>query len=688
MYNNRATYTARFTFCLILSCWAGIASAQLFQLKVDGAPGYDQGTSTGFQGMAAVQVNSSGVAVSESSYYLNGTWKGQRLLRWQFNGSQEVLGTLGGTDPQGFTSTSQAKINASGQVAAVSRKYDINHVALGDFGAAWNSGSATAIELPYPSGSSFRIKSINDSGAIVGYMQNPSNAAYRWASSSSNPDTLVGLTGSIFVFPEWINNSGVTVGYSQKIVNGVDLGYLAVRWDAGSVTPVELGTITTQSSQPDFVARKINEQNVAVGYVVSGNTDGFRALRWDASGNATELLGLGPEVGQYHNNFATDVNQSGTVVGVSSKFDSQGNDLGPRPVRWSASSSVAEELTLFGLSATGTSYGSANVINNAGTAGGYGAKYSQTGSPLDDAVAMLWLPNGTAIDLNSLNIAPRANEPGTWELDYVTSIADNGWMAGSGKFTPTGSATSYNRDWIARVGLGGTWVNPNPVGFWRHGLSWDSGTPALGVGDARFARLGTHRVIVDESVETRRVDFERGEVILNIGEQQMYVQNGVHVHEGARAAIHTRVDIGMLHGDVFNQGTLAPGNSVGYLGIDGDLQNTGTLEFEISGISSAEYDQLYIADQFTAGGNLKVLLDGYSPNAGDQFALISWNGLQYQGMQFDFSSASLSSGLVWDTSNFWSAGVLSVTAVPEPASVGVCGLIGLILMLQRTRRKT
>lgn len=142
---------------------------------------------------------------------------------------------------------------------------------------------------------------------------------------------------------------------------------------------------------------------------------------------------------------------------------------------------------------------------------------------------------------------------------------------------------------------------------------------------------------------------------------------------------------GHFFGDILNEGTLSPGNSPGLLSMSGDLVSTGVLEFEIAGTGPGEFDQLWLNGLLDASGTFRVVLDGYTPVLGDEFDLVDWVSWIDRGLQFDFSTALLDPGLVWDTSGFSDQGILRIVAVPEPTLGWVGG--GLVLLLCRTRNR-
>ncbi|MDC0935043.1 PEP-CTERM sorting domain-containing protein [Pirellulales bacterium] len=130
---------------------------------------------------------------------------------------------------------------------------------------------------------------------------------------------------------------------------------------------------------------------------------------------------------------------------------------------------------------------------------------------------------------------------------------------------------------------------------------------------------------------------------------------------------------GEINGDVVNSGgTLAPGNSPGVMTINGDYTQLadGALEIEIGGLSRGdEHDALIVNGQTDLDGVLEVLLvDGFSPEAGDAFDVLDLDGAE--GGFAEIILPELTGGLAWNTSALASAGVLSV-AIPEPASAAL-----------------
>lgn len=115
---------------------------------------------------------------------------------------------------------------------------------------------------------------------------------------------------------------------------------------------------------------------------------------------------------------------------------------------------------------------------------------------------------------------------------------------------------------------------------------------------------------------------------------------------------------GFITGSVANSGIVAPGASVGTLSIGSLVQDTsGKLQIELASVAS--YDQLNVAGSITLAGTLEVLLSGgYAPAAGAVFDILDFAS---RTGTFDMLTLpSLDPSLVWDASQLYVSGVLSV----------------------------
>ena len=89
------------------------------------------------------------------------------------------------------------------------------------------------------------------------------------------------------------------------------------------------------------------------------------------------------------------------------------------------------------------------------------------------------------------------------------------------------------------------------------------------------------------------------------------------------------------------------------------------------------------------GGTLKLVSwAGFTGQIGQSFDLFDW-GSSSSFSSIDASGLALAPGALLDTSQLYSAGIVSITAVPEPGSWALllCGL-GVVGLRMRQRRRT
>jgi hypothetical protein len=210
--------------------------------------------------------------------------------------------------------------------------------------------------------------------------------------------------GGVYVPGTPVNNSGIAVAYSDKYVAGAPKGERAVRWDSTGTAAVELGNLGTNASGVSHTsALAINDAGTAVGYsdkYDSGVFVGTRAVLWNVAGTAAiELANLGLDAGGATNGEADAINAAGLIVGYSDKYDS-GTYKGTRAVRWDATGAVATELGVLGTDVNGITNAGALAINDAGVAVGSADKY--VGVNNRGRRAVRWDLAGTATELGNL----------------------------------------------------------------------------------------------------------------------------------------------------------------------------------------------------------------------------------------------------------------------------------------------
>ena len=282
-------------------------------------------------------------------------------------------------------------------------------------------------------------------GTAVGYgvkytaTVNKGCRVVRWGASGTTATELgnLGTDGKGYTdnFVYAINTAGVVVGYGVKYTATVNKGYRAIRWDASGTAATELGNIGTDASGSAYdVAVAINNSGAAAGYgntFSSGVSKGYRAVRWDGSGVATELGNLGTDGNGNADNRANAINAFGTVVGYGDKF-AEGLSVGNRAVRWNGLG-IATELGNLGTDGNGNADNRALAVNASGTTVGYGVKYAAGVSK--GYCAIRWDASGTtATELGTLG----TNTNG-YGYNQAYAINATGTAVGTGfKYTTVG----------------------------------------------------------------------------------------------------------------------------------------------------------------------------------------------------------------------------------------------------------
>jgi hypothetical protein len=497
-------------------------------------------------------------------------------------------------------------------------------------------------------------------GSQLGYR------AVRWLASGTEATELGGLGTDPSGYSEEarayaVNDAGVAVGFSRKYVSGSDKGDRAVRWDASGTEATELGNLGDIGGYTQCYAYAVNAVGTAVGVADkfgSGVGLGPRAVRWDASGTvATELGNLGTNTFGQTEAIARAVNAAGTAVGNAEKYVS-GSGKGTRAVRWDASGTEATELGTLGTDPNGQTYSVALAVNNAGTAFGYSEKY--VSGSYNGIRALVWLPNSTnAIDLNELGVAHPSD--GSWLLQVIYTINADGWASGYGAFSPN-VGPAYLRLWITQVGLGGTWTDVfsgSLNGTWGRGPQWSTGTPAMQVGDAVFNASAAYSVSLDRNETTRSISVSAGDVTLNLNGYRLGTTLGSTIGSGASLKIGSS-GAAAITGSITNNGTLAPGVSVGMLNIDGNYTQSASGKLQIELGSLANFDGLQVVGDLVIGGTIEIsLLEDYLPMAGNEFDILDWTG----ALSGTFDMVILPSAINWNTSQLYTQGVISVVGL-------------------------
>jgi hypothetical protein len=117
-------------------------------------------------------------------------------------------------------------------------------------------------------------------------------------------------------------------------------------------------------------------------------------------------------------------------------------------------------------------------------------------------------------------------------------------------------------------------------------------------------------------------------------------------------------------GSVFYEADVSPGFSPASVNYGGNvtLDSTARLNIQLGGTTvGSQYDKLNVAGQLALGGGLDVsLINNYRPKAGDTFDVLDWHSLS--GTFADVNLPTLGGRIVWNSSQLYTTGVLSVIA--------------------------
>ncbi|MDD4891265.1 MAG: hypothetical protein PHU85_15195 [Phycisphaerae bacterium] len=308
-------------------------------------------------------------------------------VRWDGGGTMTVLADLGGTDPLGFPYAINDAGVAVGMVGGHPARWDAAGAVtqLGTSGAPGDFSHPTRINA---SSQAVGLRSV-----YVGQIPATVNHPVRWSAAGDATDLLL-PAGEVYgdVALGGLNSAGTAVGWAERWVAAPfwhSAGFTAMRWNGSDTQGVILQGLTGN----DGMALALNDAGTAVGGApkyVGDVFEGLYAVRWDSSGTAATQLGhLGLNSWGEANAEATDISETGVIVGYSEK------------------------------NVEGVSFGSRAVV---------------------------WDADGNAIDLNTL-IDPAAG----WTLTSADAISDTGqWIAGTGWFDPDGPGPleGYTRAWL------------------------------------------------------------------------------------------------------------------------------------------------------------------------------------------------------------------------------------------------
>lgn len=259
----------------------------------------------------------------------------------------------------------------------------------------------------YLTAGSLNCTGVNDDGVAIGHSGKMiSGGSYGPHGFAWGPAgvTFFGSIGSKDTSAYTTGITGeIAVGYADKFIGGTDHGFRGVRWDLQTGAVTELDCFPGAWYQTSAKAGVVNDAGLTAGYSkkYSGTTFlGERPVRWAAGGTSlTELDVLGTSASGSGKGTPLAINNLGTIVGVCDKY-ANGVYIGPRATRWDASGTAVRELDSFGVSSTGWTMSEALAINDAGSIVGWCEEYVN-GADMGPR-AVRWNADGSATELPGL----------------------------------------------------------------------------------------------------------------------------------------------------------------------------------------------------------------------------------------------------------------------------------------------
>ena len=333
-----------------------------------------------------------------------------------------------------------------------------------------------------------------------------------------------------------------------------------------------------------------------------------------------------------------------------------------------------------------------NAGNNTVTLDG-GAITSYSGNQTGDGAGVVDLAQGTGVANNTFNL-----NGGTLTVRQVVSSTNNGtrtFNLNGGTLRATGTSTAFfslgTGSARANVRDGGAIIDSNSydVTIAQALLHSNIGGDAAIDGGLVKNGVGT-LTLTGQNTYTGATTVHAGTLALGTGGS---IANSGQIVVGDAGSSGAKLDATALPGlaigtaqelggigtvDVGSgkaltiNGTLAPGNSIGTLIINGDLVLAGVSDFEINP-AGVLADLADVSGNLTYGGTLNVSNIGGSLQWGNTFDLFDWGGALSGGFSSVVLPALPNPNWSWQN-NLLTDG--TITVVPEPATT-----IGLSLLL-------
>lgn len=546
----------------------------------------------------------------------------------------------------------------------------------------------------------------DQSGYLKAYNATITNSSSMDVGFSAGSFGLMTLNNSSYTGP---NNSNVYVGYNGNgtllLTNGSSLqgtgGNMQVGENLGSkgVVTVDNSTLTwsntldigesglgildiTGGGTAQGIRARIGEDPTGIGIVNVGSsgttsklktTGALELARQGGKGTLNIFSGGLVEAGLLRLDYSGVVNLQGgtlTVGSLSRKFG-----------KLNLSSGTFNYTTGSGLTLGSSDFGGLLSI---------GATMNVTNNLALNSHHLLI--NGGEVNAGTMTMSNgHVTSTGSFDVDKVNSLTGSGVVHANVTGT---TASSITANGYLQLG------NPTSTTGYNHGGTLNVGGNTVLLQDANKAQLGATTTIADGGrlASINGIDLASSRALNFTGTGSAtvdgpFTNNGsVNAGTGTITFVDDVNGSGSYAGSIVFSDLFSPGNSPAEVVFADDVtfDSSSNLEIELGGlILGTEYDSLTVGSIATLGGTLDVtFIDGFDAEIalGDRFQIITAAG-GFGGTDFgQYNLPTLSNGLKWHTD--LSTNSLTLTAVPEPSSLAILAVVGLVGLGNRRRRRT